>query len=79
MGTDHFVFNNCDSKTNGEARFFAQIKDNISVIFDVGCRSESEYVDFKGDVHYFDPVDYFIENLKKSLITIKLLILIILA
>ncbi len=43
------------------------------MIFDVGCRSDSDYIDFTGEVHYFDPVNEFIENLK-----IKLLISIIL-
>ena len=42
------------------------IKDNIDVIFDVGCRSDSEYIHFNGEVHYFDPVDEFIETLKKQ-------------
>lgn len=59
------MFNNCDSKTNGEEKFFNDIKDNINVIFDVGCRSNSVFTNFKGDVHYFDPVEKFVENLKK--------------
>ena len=42
------------------------IKDNINIIFDVGCRSDSEFINFSGEVHYFDPVEEFIENLKKS-------------
>lgn len=58
------MFNNCDSKTNGEESFFLDIKDKISVIFDVGCRSESEFINFSGEVHYFDPISGFIENLK---------------
>jgi FkbM family methyltransferase len=52
--------------TNGEHKFFMDIKDNIDVIFDVGCRSDSEYIHFNGEVHYFDPVDEFIEKLKKQ-------------
>jgi FkbM family methyltransferase len=60
------MFNNCNSKTNGEAKFFMMIKDNISLIFDVGCRSDSEYLDFKGEVHYFDPVNEFIEKLRNK-------------
>jgi FkbM family methyltransferase len=59
------MFNNCDSKLNGEFNFFMKIKDNINVIFDVGCRSDSEYVKFTGEVHYFEPVNKFIEELKK--------------
>uniref|UniRef100_A0A6C0HRJ9 Methyltransferase FkbM domain-containing protein n=1 Tax=viral metagenome TaxID=1070528 RepID=A0A6C0HRJ9_9ZZZZ len=58
------MFNNCDSKTNGENAFFMYIKDSIEIIFDVGCRSDSEFINFKGNVHYFDPVDKFIEELK---------------
>jgi FkbM family methyltransferase len=60
------MFNNCDPKTNGEEKFFIKMKDKIQVIFDVGCRSDSEFINFSGDVHYFDPVDKFIENLKKQ-------------
>jgi len=58
------MFNNCDPKTNGEEKFFQLIKDNIQVIFDVGCRSDSEFTTFSGDVHYFDPIHTFIEELK---------------
>lgn len=58
------MFNNCDPKTNGETRFFNGIKDKIDVIFDVGCREDTEFTNFEGEVHYFDPVSKFIENLK---------------
>lgn len=57
------MFNNCDSKTNGELRFYNSIKDNIDLIFDVGCRQQSEFLDFQGEVHYFDPVSKFVEDL----------------
>jgi hypothetical protein len=50
------MFNNCNSKTNGEEKNFMDIKDNINVIFDIGCRSDSEFIYFNGEVHYFDPV-----------------------
>jgi len=60
------MFNNCDPKTNGEEAFFLKIKNNINVIFDVGCRSDSEFVNFTGEVHYFDPVNEFIDNLSKQ-------------
>jgi len=60
------MFNNHDSKTNGELNFYMMIKDNIKIIFDVGCRYDSEYINFNGDVHYFDPVNEFIENLKNQ-------------
>ncbi len=60
------MFNNCNSLTNGENKFFNHIKENINIIFDVGCRSDSEFIHFPGEVHYFDPVNEFIENLKKQ-------------
>lgn len=60
------MFNNCNPKTNGEEKFFSDIKDKINIIFDVGCRSDSEFTIFKGDVHYFDPVTDFIEKLKNQ-------------
>lgn len=59
------MFNNCDSKTNGEHRFYCQIRDQIRVIFDVGCRSDSEFTTFSGEVHYFDPMTEFIESLQR--------------
>jgi FkbM family methyltransferase len=60
------MFNNCDSKTNGEEKFFMDIKNNINIIFDVGCRSDSEFINFSGEVHYFDPVPEFIAALKEQ-------------
>jgi FkbM family methyltransferase len=60
------MFNNCNSNTNGEAKFFMRIKDNINVIFDVGCRTDSEFINFGGEVHYFDPINDFIESLKSQ-------------
>lgn len=60
------MFNNCDPKQNGEEKFFKDIKDKINVIFDVGCRSDSEFINFSGEVHYFDPVKGFIDQLKKN-------------
>lgn len=58
------MFGNCDPKANGEYKFFMDIKDKINVIFDVGCRSDTEFIHFEGEVHYFDPVNDFIEQLK---------------
>jgi FkbM family methyltransferase len=58
------MFNNCDPKQNGEEKFFIDIKDKINIIFDVGCRSDTEFINFNGEVHYFDPVNEFIEKLK---------------
>jgi FkbM family methyltransferase len=60
------MFNNCDSKTNGEEKFFIHIKDKINIIFDVGCREDSEFINFNGEVHYFDPINKFIENLQNQ-------------
>ena len=60
------MLNNGDPKTNGENKFFMDIKDNIDVIFDVGCRTDSEYINFEGEVHYFDPVEESIEKLKEQ-------------
>ena len=58
------MFNNCNSKQNGEYKFFIDIKDKINHIFDVGSNSDSEFIEFTGEVHYFDPVNEFIEKLK---------------
>ena len=60
------MFNNDDSKTNGELKFYNDIKDKINVIFDIGCRKDSEFINFVGEVHYFDPVPEFIDNLKNQ-------------
>ena len=37
---------------------------DCNVIFDVGCRTDSIYLDFTGEVHYFDPDSNFIKNIK---------------
>jgi FkbM family methyltransferase len=58
------MFNNCDPEYNGEIKFYNDIKDQIHVIFDVGCRSESVFTRFTGVVHYFDPVSEYVEELK---------------
>ena len=61
--------NNCDSKTNGEYVFYNRIKNSVDIIFDIGCRKESEFLDFEKEVHYFDPESTFVEelsNLKNS-------------
>jgi FkbM family methyltransferase len=60
------MFNNCNSKKNGEEQFLLNIKDKINVIFDVGCGQESEFINFNGEVHYFDPINDFIGNLKNQ-------------
>jgi FkbM family methyltransferase len=60
------MFNNADSSINGEQLFFNKIKNNINVIFDVGCRQNSEFLNFNGECHYFDPVKNFIDNLSEQ-------------
>ena len=60
------MFNNCNSKTNGEYQFYMRIKPYIKTIFDVGCRSDTEFNTFEGEVHYFDPMSEFINILSKQ-------------
>jgi FkbM family methyltransferase len=60
------MFSDINSKTNGEYRFYTTIKNNINVIFDVGCRYDSEFINFQGECHYFDPVSKYIEQLSKK-------------
>ena len=50
----------------GEKLLFEKIKDNCRVVFDVGCR-DSGFTNLTGiDVHYFDPVQEFIDKLKST-------------
>lgn len=58
------MFNNSDPTTNGELDFYQKIKPTMRVIFDVGCRNDSLFLDFPGEVHYFDPVQEFIDKLQ---------------
>jgi FkbM family methyltransferase len=60
------MFNNCDSRTNGEKSFYEKIKDKIDVIFDVGCRCDTEFNNFEGEVHYFEPEKEFIDKLSQQ-------------
>ncbi len=60
------MFNNDNPKTNGEYLFYLNIKDKINIIFDIGCRKDSEFIDFQGEVHYFDPVKEFIDDISKQ-------------
>ena len=59
-------FNNCNSRTNGEGHLLFRIKDNINIIFDVGCRFDTEMLIHQGECHYFDPVKPFIDKLSKQ-------------
>ena len=49
------MFNNTNCNTNGELFFYNSIKNNINIIFDVGCKDDSIFLDFNKEVHYFDP------------------------
>lgn len=60
-------FNNTNPASNGEITFFNKIKEKCNVIFDVGSRSESIFLNNNGkNVHYFEPVSNFITILKKK-------------
>jgi len=59
------MFNNDNSITNGEQNFYLKIKDSIIRIFDVGCRTDTEFSNFTGEIHYFDPVEEFVTLLSK--------------
>ena len=50
--------------TNEEISFLNRIKNDINVIFDVGCRDYSIFTLLKKEVHYFDPREDFINLLK---------------
>jgi FkbM family methyltransferase len=58
------MISHLDPNGTAEELFFLHIKNNINVIFDVGCRTDSLYIKFTGEVHYFDPVNEFVEQLK---------------
>jgi FkbM family methyltransferase len=60
------MFNNTNPETNGERAFYECIKDRLEVVFDVGCRYDSCFTEFPGDVHYFEPVPEYIEQLKQT-------------
>lgn len=56
-----------DATRNGETLFFHHfIKDNASVIFDVGCQANSIFRQFEGQVHYFNPRREILSKLTKS-------------
>lgn len=58
------MFNDCNPHSNGEAYFYKKIRDSIKVIFDVGTRNESLFIDFTGEVHYFEPVKKYLDELQ---------------
>ncbi len=55
---------NDDPNTNGELTFLNSIKDDINVIFDVGCRWDTMFTMYEKDVHYFEPLSEHLEKLK---------------
>jgi FkbM family methyltransferase len=61
------TLNNCDALSNGELFLYNKIKNKIKVIFDVGCRNDSLFLNFNGDVHYFDPNINELEELKTKI------------
>jgi FkbM family methyltransferase len=50
--------------TDEEEQFFETIKNTTQLVFDVGCRNDTAFTKFSGEVHYFDPVKEFIDDLK---------------
>lgn len=55
-----------DPTTNGEALFFNNfVKHNAKVIFDVGCKENSIFTEFEGEVHYFNPMRKVLTKLSK--------------
>ena len=49
------IFRGAPGNEDGEKWFFNQIKEDIDVIYDVGASDNSIFVDFTGEVHYFEP------------------------
>jgi len=53
----------------GETKFYKEYMDNIEVVFDVGCRNDTLYLDLKPEIncHLFEPFYYWDieEKLKK--------------
>lgn len=52
----------CNSSVNGELRLMLSLPVGM-IIFDVGCRDNSIFKAYAGEVHYFDPVSGFIDKL----------------
>ena len=49
-----------------EEKFFQSIKPTTKIVFDVGCRNDTHFTAFAGEVHYFDPVNEFLNDLKSQ-------------
>lgn len=54
-----------------EVQFFNLIKENVEVIFDIGCRDDIDYIKLSSDksrqFHLFDPDPVFIANCQKQI------------
>ena len=57
------MFNNTNPETNGERRFFNSIKENCSIIFDVGSSVDSIFLNDNIEIHYFEPLKRNLDNL----------------
>lgn len=55
--------------TTGEVDFFNTIKSNCNIVFDIGCREDTEYLLLhpSAEYHLFEPNPSFFENLKFKL------------
>ena len=59
------MFNDFNPETNGELFFINKIKNEIDIIFDVGA-AESIYLNTEKEIHYFEPVPLFLNQLKDT-------------
>jgi len=59
-------FGDSNLRSNGELQFFNNIRTKINSIFDVGSNIDSPYIDFHGEVHYFEPLPLIHELVIKS-------------
>ena len=57
------MFNNDNPFTNGEVEIIQSLPKNLT-IFDVGSRSDSEFLNYEGIVHYFEPMPNALSALK---------------
>lgn len=57
------MFNNDNPYTNGEVEIISSLSKDL-IIFDVGSRSDSEFMNYEGEVHYFEPMPEALNLLK---------------
>jgi len=55
-----------EATTESEYEFYKKIQNNLMVIFDVGSSNQTEFLDFPGEVHYFDPLPQYLERIPKD-------------